>query len=283
MKLAISGTEDVYKSSSITKLLDTARRYKLEYLEIWVPKNIQVEGLDRSVTLIKDSGLKVAAVSTWTHLFQPEGVGPQRDLLNQAIALAEQIEAPLVNTYFGHNRKQDDENAIATYADNLKPSLERAASRGITICLENEFDALGDDPHASDITRRPESIQTLMSRVGTPYFKLTFDPCNFYFAGVEPFPYAYEILKEYIGYVHLKDGTRYNPSLHENRGLKLFSDHSGRYICVALGQGGINYESLLARLKADGYRGFYTLEPHVEEKRLDDCYLQTLAYLRRKS
>ena len=132
---------------------------------------------------------------------------------------------------------------------------------------------------ASDITRRPERMRELVERINSPHFRLTFDACNFYFAGVEPYPYAYELLQDYIVYVHLKDGARYDPRRYGDRVLR-FTDHSGEYVCLPLGQGAINYQGLLTRLKADGYTGFLTLEPHVEPERVAETYQQMLAYLK---
>ena len=282
MKLAVSGTGDAYKNVSITCLLDTARRHGVDYIEVWLPKNFEVEGLERSIALIRSSGIRVCAVSSWTHLFLPEGIEPQQALLIQAISVAEQIGAPLVDTFFGHGKGQDNERAMDVYARNIEPCLKEAAARGITICLENEFNVLGDDRDCSDITRRPESIRALMEKVSSPYFKITFDACNFYFAGVEPYPYAYEVLKDYIRYVHTKDGTRLRFPIPGRENPLLFTDHSGEYFCVPVGQGAINYQCLLSRLKADGYEGFFTVEPHVEQEQLADCHEQSLAYLRRE-
>jgi len=282
MKFAVSGTGDVYKNVSITCLLDTARRHSVDYIEVWLPKNFEVEGLEKSIALIRSSGIRVCALSTWTHLFLTEGIEPQQALLIQAISVAEQIGAPLVNTYFGHGKGLDDERAIDIYARNIEPCLKEAAARGITICLENEFDVLGDDPDCSDITRRPESIRVLMEKVDSPHFRVTFDACNFYFAGAEPYPYAYEALKDYIGYVHMKDGTRFRSPIPGRENPLVFTDHSGQYFCVPVGQGVINHQCLLSRLKADGYEGFFTVEPHVEQDQLADCHEQSLAYLRRE-
>jgi sugar phosphate isomerase/epimerase len=279
MKLAMSGTGDFFQGASVTKLLEAAQRYQVDHIELWFPKNTKVEGLERSIALIRKAGIYVAAVSTWTHLYWPGDVAAQQALLLEGIELAHRLGARFANTYFGHGSVQNDDLAIASYIENLQPCLERAAALGVTICLENEFDVLGDDPQASDITRRPQCIRKLIERVDSPHFRLTFDACNFYFAGVESYPYAYELLKDYIVYVHLKDGTRYDPSLYSKQMLR-FTDHSGEYVCLSLGQGAINYQGFLTRLLANGYTGFVTLEPHVEPARMEETYQQTLAYLR---
>ena len=278
MDLVISGTGDFYEGAPVTRLLDTARSYQIEHVDLWFPKNTRVEGLDRSVELIHEAGVHVVCVSTWTHLYWPGNVATQQGLLIEGIELAHRLGASFANTYFGHGVTRDDDLAISTYVETLQPCLERATALDVTICLENEFDVLGDDPQASDVTRRPECIRELVERVNSPYFRVTFDACNFYFAGVEPYPYAYEVLKDAIGYVHLKDGTRYDPAYHGDRALR-FTDHSGEYVCLPVGQGAINHHGLLARLAADGYDGFFALEPHVEPERMAETYEETLAYL----
>jgi sugar phosphate isomerase/epimerase len=278
MNLVISGTGDFFDGAPVAKLLETARRYQVEHVDVWFPKNTRVEGLDRSVALIQEASVHVACVSTWTHLYWPGDVATQQALLLDGIELAHRLGAPLANTYFGHGAVQDDDLAINTYVENVRPCLERAAELGVILCLENEFDVLGDDPQASDITRRPERVRELVERVDSPHFRITFDACNFYFAGAEPYPYAYDILKDYVAYVHLKDGARYDDSRHGERLLR-FTDHSGEYVCLPLGQGAINYHGLLTQLEKDGYNGYLALEPHVEAERVGETYQQTLSYL----
>jgi len=279
MNLVISGTGDFFEGAPVTKLLETARSYQIDAIDLWFPKNTRVEGLDRSVDRIREAGIRAVCVSTWTHLYWPGDVATQQGLLIEGIELAHRLGASFANTYFGYGTARDDGLAIATYVENLQPCLERAAALGVTICLENEFDVLGDDPQASDVTRRPERIRELVERVDSPHFKVTFDACNFYFAGVEPYPYAYDVLKDHVGYVHLKDGARYNPARHGKDDILQFTDHSGEYVCLPVGQGAINYHGLLAQLARDGYNGLYALEPHVEPERMAETYQETLAYL----
>ena len=280
MKLVVSGTGEFYEGEPITKLLEVATLHDVQHIDVWYPKNTKIKGLERSTDLIRESGLQVVCVSTWTHLYWPGDVSAQQSLLLEGIEVAHRLGASMVNTYFGHGPVQDDSLAIASYIEHLRPCLERAVARNVTLCLENEFDVLGDDPQASDITRRPERIRELLERVDSDHFRLTFDPCNFYFAGVEPFPFAYELLRDWIGYVHLKDGARYDPSRFADTVLR-YTDHSGEYVCLPVGQGAINSEGLLSRLVTDGYTGYFALEPHVEEARVADTYAQTLAYLKK--
>lgn len=47
-------------------------------------------------------------------------------------------------------------------------------------------------------------MKTIVEHMNSEYFKTNFDATNYYQAGYEGFPYAYEVLKEYIVHVHIK-------------------------------------------------------------------------------
>ena len=83
--------------------------------------------------------------------------------------------------------------------------LDQPEHRSIRLALENSI---------IRITRRPEDLLTLLAAVDHPRFGINFDADNFYNAGIEPFPYAYELLREHIFQVHVKDSGRYIPAVH---------------------------------------------------------------------
>ena len=268
MQIAVSGT-DLHSTDSISKLIVLAKAVKVQFIELWYPMNIEAEGLERSIDMISKANIKVACISTPSELYRSGGSRDDQNLLIRAIDLAHQIGSPLVNTYFGSSSVQDDERAINVYIEYLKPCLDRARELGVTIVLENEFDTFGTDSAGSDITRRPIVLHKLVNQVGSPNFKITFDPCNYYFAGVEPFPYAYEVLHSQIGNVHVKDGSIFNSKARSDmESWKLFRDFGREFNTQPLGQGAINWSGLLLKLKEDDYTGFLTLEPHNEGKSL---------------
>ncbi|MFQ5340496.1 MAG: sugar phosphate isomerase/epimerase family protein [Anaerolineae bacterium] len=279
MYLALAGDE-LPQGSSAKEVIALAQRYGFKHIELMYRKNTQAEGVEQSLQLIEDAGIKIACVCSWTHLFKMEDVEQERKTLLEAIDIARRCGARFANTYFGRGPERDDEAAIEIYAENLKSCLDRAAELGVIIVLENEFDWDGGDTAQSDITRRPEGIRRLVERVGSPHFRLTFDACNFYFAGVEPYPYAYNMLREYIAYVHVKDGARYDPQAYPRLSSPLVvSDHSGRYLCLPAGQGAINYHGLLSALQSDGYDGPLVMEPETEAARWHETCQQTIDYL----
>ncbi|MEM7346881.1 MAG: sugar phosphate isomerase/epimerase family protein, partial [Chloroflexota bacterium] len=200
----------------------------------------------------------------------------------EGIKLAETLGAPNVNTYMGGNPERDMMTTIQLYQRTMEPCFEAAAARNITVLLENHFDNRNEDPTGEDVARRPETLQYLFEVIDAPNFKLTYDPCNFYIAGEEAYPAAYQHLQPHIGYVHVKDATRYSELLHGAADqYKLLPDSiNGRYLPVSLAEGAVNFEGILHKLSQDGYQGYLTVEPHTEVARVERVGFENVEYLR---
>ena len=280
MRLAFSGAEQRYQDVPVGVMLGDARDHGVGFIELWHPWNTAPEGIDGCLKAVEESGIQVAAVSALAHLAMPHDWMAQRELLMTAIEIARNTGAHLVNTYFGHADERDDDALISAYAERLVPCLEQAIRSDITIVLENECDITGEDPKKSDITRRPESIVKLMQRVDSPHFRLTYDAVNFYLAGTEPFPYAYNVVSDYVAYVHIKDCARYRSRDYPPT-VRTWEEHAGQYVALTVGEGAVNHEGLVRRLREDGYEGFVTLEPHVRASELLDTYVKSIEYLER--
>lgn len=283
MQLAISGTE-LEENESIAPLIESARELEITFLELWYPRNTGASGLEATLDAIAEAGLRVACVSTGSELYRRGGSLEDQALLMEAIELAGRVGARFVNTYFGYYEVRDDEAAIAAYKRLLQPCLRRAEAHNVTIVLENEFNAFGVDTAASDITRRPSSLRRLFEEVNSPFFRSNFDACNFYCAGVEPYPDAYELLRPFIAYCHVKDGALYRPGMEGEaaEGWRRFTDYDNEYIMRPLGEGAIPWANLLRSLCASNYEGFLTLEPHSVAELRASAWRQAAHYVRDK-
>jgi 3-dehydroshikimate dehydratase len=113
--------------------------------------------------------------------------------------------------------------------------IERARAANIRLLHENEKDIYGDT-----IARCVDLMQSCEDE----HFRVAFDPANFIQCGQIPYPDAYEALRPWLTYVHVKDALA-NGSV------------------VAAGAGVGRWPELLQRLRADGYDGFLSLEPHL--------------------
>ena len=245
--IAISGTE--YPHKNINEVLDMAELLTVKNLELWIPHNFKISEIDHITKMLDQRKLKVICVSTWTQLNIPENIKAKQDLITMSIDAAKIFNTGFVNTYFGPNPLRNVKESIDVYLKNIDSCLNKAIKENVIIVLENEFEKSG-----TDITRRAENVLEIISRINSPNFQLNFDPCNFYFAGEEPFPYAYKLLKDHIKYIHLKDGMKFSKVLYPHPGDGfLWQDASGDYICTALGNGAIPWEGFFKQLIEDNY------------------------------
>jgi len=66
----------------------------------------------------------------------------------------------------------------------------------IVLAHENEKEIYGDTA---------ERCLDILTGINSPSVRAVFDPANFIQCGVETWPHAYELLKPYIEYMHVKD------------------------------------------------------------------------------
>jgi sugar phosphate isomerase/epimerase len=267
MTVAFSGTE-FDESDGVDEAIATATAAGIDAIEMWYPKNYRKDTVAGTIAKLADAGMTTICISTPTSLY-----GARRNestaLLHEALELAERHGVGLVNTYFGNAPFVDDAAAGAAYTEAVKPIVRRAESLGVTIVLENEFDAFGWDPAGSDVTRRPSALAELCRRIDSPAFGLTFDPANFRCASVDAVHEALPALAADIRYVHVKDVVKLADDGPADDWPR-YTDHGDVYRTVRLGDGEVGWADLVADLSAHGYAGHYTLEPHSSRHRLRD-------------
>lgn len=277
-RIAISGTE--FRDEPIDTLVRTADEVGVTAIELWCPENLRADADGAALARLTAWPGQVAAVSVGVEIGEMSDVPGNRSRLVEALELADRLGAPVVNTYFGAPGYRDDRRSGEALARNLEPVLRRAESLGVTVVLENEFDAFGRDRCRGDLTRRPHALREAVRRIGSVRLRLNFDAANFYCAGVEPFPHAYEVLAEDVAYLHVKDIRTADPALPEQDGPWVrYHDYDRAYVTAALGSGAVNWPGLLARLAADRYTGSLTLEPHVRREHRTAAFVQAVAWL----
>ena len=83
----------------------------------------------------------------------------------------------------------------AQVMEKLGKMLEIAKAENIILCHENEKGIYGDNA---------DRCLDIQKEFGGE-IKCVFDPANFIECGVETYPYAFNLLKDYILYFHIKD------------------------------------------------------------------------------
>jgi sugar phosphate isomerase/epimerase len=120
--------------------------------------------------------------------------------------------------------------------DRWNKFLFAAKGSGLTLLHENEKSIYGDTA-----ARCLDLLETL----NNSQVKAVFDPANFVQCGVAAYPDAFNLLKGYVVYMHIKDA--------------LFADRS----VVPAGEGDGKVNEILIELDKMGYEGFLSIEPHL--------------------
>lgn len=117
----------------------------------------------------------------------------------------------------------------------LRRMTAYAGERDVVLLHENEKGIYGDTA---------ERCADLMRELGCRHFQAVFDPANFVQCGQDT-KEAYEALRSFIAYVHVKDARV------EDRSV------------VPAGAGDGNVGHILKGLLDSGYEGYLSLEPHL--------------------
>lgn len=122
--------------------------------------------------------------------------------------------------------------------DRLGTFCDEAKAAGMRLLHENELGLYGDVP---------ERCLDIARTLGRDRIGLIFDPANFvtHEQNIEPYPFAFDMLKDYVEYVHIKDAK-----------------HEG-HVITPPGMGEGHIEDLLAALWRADYHGFVSIEPHL--------------------
>ncbi len=289
MQLGISG-QLLGEVKELDKILSLLRRFKIKAIEIW-PGNIPRQGsevkyqdgryegrsLAKAGKLLESYAIRVACV-TQPGAFRQDFANNKKayvDALCHTIDVAGELGAKYVNHYAYYFTLNNRDN-IDDFVSMLAPAVRYAEDKNIVMLLENE---------AHDATRTPEGMLNIIKKVGSRHFQTNFDAVNYYHASQEGFPYAYELLKEYIAYVHLKNGCIYNPlrgHLEEHKGHPFTGGHAPHNIYYPyIYAGAVNVEGLLLRLQDDHYPGYCMLEPHTTPGYAEEYYAKEIDYLRK--
>lgn len=157
--------------------------------------------------------------------------------LDRALRVAARLEAPFVRVF---SFFLDDGQQPATYRDEVLRRLRamaiRARAEGVVLLHENEKRTYGDVP---------ERVRDLVESVGLPSLRLAWDAANFVQVGVRPFDEAYRTLRPFTDYVQVKDAVR------------------ATGVVVPAGHGDGQLPETVAALAADGFDGFFSMEPHL--------------------
>ena len=167
-----------------------------------------------------------------------EDFAPHLDKLKRTLEIQKELGAPYVRMFsFYIPQDQNPADFREEVLDRLGRMVEEAKAWDSVLLHENEKDIYGDNA---------SRCKELMDAFYGPHFQAVFDFANFVQVGQETLP-AYELLKPYVTYVHVKDAQW------------------GTGTVVPPGQGDGHVGEILADLIGGGWKGFLSLEPHLTD------------------
>lgn len=159
------------------------------------------------------------------------------EVLKNVVKAAKILETKYIRVfsfYHGTEAEWTEEERLEVFK-RMRIMVDYARDQDVILLHENEKDIYGDTA---------ERCLELMKEFYGPNFKAIFDPANFVQAG-EDTKNAYDVMKPYIGYIHIKDARK----------------AEGDVVPAGVGDGNVEY--ILQDLFASGYDGFLSLEPHL--------------------
>ncbi len=240
-KFVLSAFSDEYDPDFDTQL-EGAKLNGLTHIEIRNVngKNISDHTLEEAKGLkakLDAAGIGISSIGSPIGKINIEDpMEPHIEKLKNVIEIAKILEAKYIRMfsfYMPKDKNPDD------YRDEvmkrMRMMLDVAKDSGVTLLHENEKGIYGDTV---------ERCADLMEELKDYDLKAVFDPANFIQCDQETYPYGFGKLKDYTVYMHIKDCIE-----------------GGRVVPAGYGIGGI--KEILTELKARGYEGFLSLEPHL--------------------
>jgi sugar phosphate isomerase/epimerase len=157
--------------------------------------------------------------------------------LRRAANAAKVLDAKYIRIFsFYYGESVQVESIRDEVIERMRALADVAEEAGVILLHENEKDIFGDVP---------DRVLDIIETVDSPALKVAWDAANFVQVGVKPFDEGYAKLRPHLEYLQVKDALFANGHV------------------VPAGEGDGDVLKTVEALKADGYEGFASLEPHL--------------------
>jgi len=239
----ISGFSDEI-SPDFTVQLEEVNKLGIAYIEMRGVngKNVAEHSIQEMQVIKKQmdqAGVKVSAIGSPIGKIQiTDDFEPHFDLFKHIIDLARVLETKYIRLFSFFVDEGTADAHEEEVMRRMKALCDYVEGSDIVLLHENEKDIYGDTA---------ARCRKIHDRVGSKHLKLIFDPANFVQCGEKTYPYAFDLLKDQVVYMHIKDAKAVNGEV------------------VPSGYGDGHLKEILSALNASDYKGFLSLEPHLGE------------------
>ncbi|MGI8870406.1 MAG: sugar phosphate isomerase/epimerase family protein [Mycobacteriales bacterium] len=212
----------------------------VEFRSAWGTNVLDLDDaqMDTAVSTLGTAGIKTSSIGS---PIGKVGIGDDFDAhlarFDRALAVAAKMQAPYIRLFSFFLPQGDDP---AKHRDEvlrrMSALVARADGHDVVLLHENEKQIYGDTP---------SRCLDIVESVGSPRLRLIWDAANYVQCGVRPFTEGYASLRPYTEYVHVKDAKLVEGGV------------------TPAGEGDGELGLTLDALKADGFDGFFSMEPHL--------------------
>jgi sugar phosphate isomerase/epimerase len=189
-------------------------------------------------TALDDAGVSVSAIGSPIGKIDVRAAfPPELQRLRRIADVADAVGTRMVRVFsFLIPEGEPPEMYRSRVIDQMAALAAVAAERGLVLAHENEKLIYGDVP---------QRCADIITSVGSPALRATFDAANFVQCGVRPHTDAYRLLRPYLLYVQVKDALAATGEV------------------VPAGHGDGEVRETLSALIESGFDGYLSLEPHL--------------------
>ncbi len=230
-------------SPKLDEQLETLAEESISYMELRSVWNTNVldltdDELDRVKSAAAERGIRISSVgSPIGKVPVTDPFGPHLERFRGALHAADAMQAPYVRVFsFFIPEGQEPGHYREEVIERMGIMAGEAEGTGVTLLHENEKAIYGDVP---------SRCVDILAGVGSSALRAAWDAANFVQCGVSPYKEGYASLRPYVEYVHVKDAL------------------SGSDTVVPAGEGDGQLPETLSALRASGFDGFFSLEPHL--------------------
>jgi sugar phosphate isomerase/epimerase len=230
-------------SPVLAEQLETLAQESIDHMELRSVWNTNVldlvdDELDKVKSATAECGIRVSSIgSPIGKVPVTDPFGPHLERFRRALRAADVMGAPYIRVFsFFIPDGQEPEQYREEVIDRLGIMAGEAEDSGVTLLHENEKDIYGDVP---------SRCLDILAGVDSPALRAAWDAANYVQCGIRPYREGYASLRPYIEYVHVKDAI------------------SGSNTVVPAGEGDGQLPETLYALRASGFDGYFSLEPHL--------------------
>lgn len=212
----------------------------LEFRSAWGTNILDLddEQLDRAEDVLQRYDVRVSSIgSPLGKIFIDEDFDAHLVRARRAVDVAIRLGAQFIRVFsFFMREGMDPDEQRDEVLRRMRALADEAERGGVIMVHENEKDIYGDIP------RRCADI---IASVDSPHLKAAWDAANYVQVGVRPFDEGWALIRPHLAYMQIKDAIAATGEV------------------VPTGRGDGQMVETIRALKADGFDGFFSLEPHL--------------------